>query len=498
MPPVEQKPPRSRIGQVLQDKWRIERLVGEGGMASVYAARHRNGSVVAVKILHPEISQREDIRERFLLEARAANRVAHPGVVKVHDDNVAQDGAVFLVMELLEGETVLDRANRALVDPLELLRWMDDVLDVLAAAHSAGVVHRDLKPDNMFITTEGRVKVLDFGIARVTDALPRNFRTRTGVALGTGPYMSPEQAVGKLGAIDGRSDLFSVGATMFRLLTRRRVHEVDKESDLLMAMATLPAPPVGPLVPGLPGSIAAIIDRALAFLPSRRYPDARTMQADIREVLGGREPPHAMAQLAAGRNPGATHEVPSSRAAPAAQGVAPTIPGTASGDSRAAGSPPSAAVPPRRASSPVPTRAVPPTIPEGPSRAEPAPGVALPFERPSRSQVTRPASSRPPPPRPRPRTLRRAVAAGLVGFAVGFAAAAIGILARSPRGADVDRPEASRLVATSAPAHGAAPLTPASAKGVASPPATAATAGSKYAAPPGSARGPTAPATRPR
>jgi serine/threonine protein kinase len=274
----------------------------------------------------------------------------------VHDDNVAQDGSVFLVMELLEGETILDRANRALIDPYELLRWMDEVLDVLAAAHTAGIVHRDLKPDNIFLTTAGRIKVLDFGIARVSDALPRNFRTRTGTALGTGPYMSPEQAVGKLGAIDGRSDLFSVGATMFRLLTRRRVHEVDKESDLLMAMATKPAPPIAPLAVGLPPGTAAIIDRALAFLPSRRYPDARTMQTDVRAVLSGNPPPYATAQIAAGRDPWVTHDdVPEAAA---------------------------------------PHRAVPTTIPEPPApRREAIADAAPPWARPPEARARRVASA---------------------------------------------------------------------------------------------------------
>ena len=387
MASVEQNTSGNRIGQVLHDKWVIERLVGEGGMAAVYAARHRNGAVVALKILHPEISQREDIRERFLLEARAANRVAHPGVVKVHDDNIAQDGAVFLVMELLEGETVLDRANRALVDPLELLRWMDEVLDVLAAAHAAGIVHRDLKPDNIFLTTEGRVKVLDFGIARVSDALPRNFRTRTGTALGTGPYMSPEQALGKLGDIDGRSDLFSVGATMFRLTTRRRVHEVDKESDLLMAMATMPAPPIATFAPTLPRGIAAIIDRSLAFLPSRRYPDARTMQADVRAVLRGESPPYATAQLLAGREPWATREDPSSRPGVlVARPVAPTVP-----EHPVSPAPASAGLPapaptahevgaPPAASRPVAQapRSLPATVPEAPARATQRPAAPPP------------------------------------------------------------------------------------------------------------------------
>src|SRR6478672_2266012 len=164
----------ARIGQVLKDKWTLERLLGAGGMATVYAARHRNGRSVAVKMLHPEMSERADVRERFRREGYAANKVGHPGAVEVFDD----DGAAFLVMEMLEGEPITARANRGIVEVDALLSWMDDILDVLVKAHEQGIVHRDLKPDNIFLTTDGRVKLLDFGIARVTDAVPGSFKAR--------------------------------------------------------------------------------------------------------------------------------------------------------------------------------------------------------------------------------------------------------------------------------------------------------------------------------
>ncbi|HEX9295442.1 MAG TPA: serine/threonine-protein kinase, partial [Polyangiaceae bacterium] len=207
----------SRIGQVLRATWRLERLLGVGGMAAVYEGRHcRNDGCHAVKVLHPEMSEREDVRMRFLREARAANAVKHPGVVRVYDDGVAEDGSAFLVMDLLEGESLTTRANKQVVEIGELLGWVDEILDILAAAHSAGIVHRDLKPDNIFLTSDGRVKLLDFGIARVNDAVPSSLKTRMGTALGTAPYMAPEQALGKLSEVDGRADLFSLGAMMFR------------------------------------------------------------------------------------------------------------------------------------------------------------------------------------------------------------------------------------------------------------------------------------------
>jgi serine/threonine-protein kinase len=296
-----------RIGQTLRDKWTLERLIGSGGMAAVYEARHRNGARAAVKLLHPEMSQREDVRERFRREGYAANKVAHRGAVQVLDDDVAEDGSAFLVMELLEGESLAARANRQNgIEVGELLGVMDEILDVLIAAHKQGIVHRDLKPDNIFLANDGRVKLLDFGIARVADAMPSSFKTKMGTALGTAPYMAPEQALGKLSEVDGRSDLFAVGATMFRLLARRRIHEAPSDAELLVAMATKPAPPLASVAPSVPPHVCTLVDRALAYLAERRYPDAATMQRDLRAVRAGEPPPHAVQQLMAGVNPWVT------------------------------------------------------------------------------------------------------------------------------------------------------------------------------------------------
>jgi len=296
-----------RIGQTLRDKWTLERLIGSGGMAAVYEARHRNGARAAVKLLHPEMSRREDVRERFRREGYAANKVAHPGAVQVLDDDIADDGSAFLVMELLEGESLAARANRLNgIELPELLAIMDQILDVLGAAHAQGIVHRDLKPDNIFLAHDGRVKLLDFGIARVTDAMPTSFKTKMGTALGTAPYMAPEQALGKLSEVDGRADLFSVGATMFRLIARRKIHEAPSDAELLVAMATKPAPSLASVAPHAPPHVALLVDRALAFLPERRYPDAATMQRDLRAVRAGSPPPHATEALAAGVNPWVT------------------------------------------------------------------------------------------------------------------------------------------------------------------------------------------------
>ena len=286
-----------RVGQVIDGHWTLERLIGAGGMAAVYAARAPDGEAAALKLLHPEMGLKSDVRERFLREAYAANRVEHPGAVRILGHGTTDGGVAYLVMELLEGEPLRDRVERHGQLPLpELLDYTDQVLDVLAAAHAVGIVHRDLKPDNLFVTNDGRMKVLDFGVARILYDAPSDFKTRTGTALGTLPYMAPEQALGRTAQIDGRTDLFSVGATLFRILSGRRLHEADSEAELLMAMASKSSPPLASVAPDVPAHVCAIVDLSLAFAREARYPDAKTMQEDVRAVRAGKEPPYVVGQ----------------------------------------------------------------------------------------------------------------------------------------------------------------------------------------------------------
>jgi serine/threonine-protein kinase len=278
----------ARIGQVLRGKWRIERLLGVGGMAAVYEGLHRNGKRGAIKLLHPEISIDEDARRRFLREGYAANRVEHPGAVSVLDDDVAEDGAVFLVMELLEGRSVGEVAEAqpgARLDVATTLNIADQALDVLTAAHHRGIVHRDLKPDNLFLKRDGTLKVLDFGLARVQDHQSgAATATRTGSAMGTPAFMAPEQALGNWSEVDGRTDLWAIGATMFSLLTGRLVHEAATMQQLFLAAMTKPAPPLRSIRPDVPPAIAAVVDRALAFNRDARWSDAHAMQRALREA----------------------------------------------------------------------------------------------------------------------------------------------------------------------------------------------------------------------
>jgi serine/threonine protein kinase len=287
-----------RIGQTLGGRWALQSVLGVGGMAAVYAATDPAGTEAAVKILHPEIGMRRELRERFMREGSVANRIQHPGVVRVLEHGAVDDRSAFLVLERLHGESLGDRVARGGMLPLpDLLDVLDQVLDVLAVAHDAGIVHRDLKPDNLFLTEDGPIKVLDFGIARVLETAPDDLRTRTGMAMGTVPYMAPEQALGKRSEIDGRADLFALGATAFRILARRRVHEADSEAGMLVAMASKPAPPLRSVAEQVPENVAIVIDLALAFHRDARYPDARTMQRDVRAVQRAEPPPFATQKL---------------------------------------------------------------------------------------------------------------------------------------------------------------------------------------------------------
>ena len=300
---------QSRVGTRIKGKWRVDKLLGVGGMGAVYAATHRNGSRVALKILHPQLSMLGDIRARFAREGYVANAVNHPGVVRVLDDDETEDGAAFLVMELLEGETADARARRLGGRlPLEdALTIADGLLDVLAAAHASGIVHRDIKPENVFLTRENVAKVLDFGIARLRavtlgDELDDagaaaaeggtqvpHLRTRTGVTIGTPAFMPPEQALGRTEEVDALSDLWAVGATLFALLSGRIVHDAKTHMEVVIAAATAQAKSLGAVAPDAPKSLVEVVDRALSFDKGDRWPSARAMQQALRSAFPDRQ-----------------------------------------------------------------------------------------------------------------------------------------------------------------------------------------------------------------
>ncbi len=317
---------RARVGSVLHSKWRLDVLLGVGGMAAVYAATHRNGSRVAVKILHPELSLNAQVKTRFLREGYVANKVEHPGAVLVSDDDVAEDGSAFLVMELLDGETLEDRRVRSggQLSEDDVLSVADQLLDVLAAAHAKGVIHRDLKPENVFVTRDGRVKVLDFGIARLRELSTASTATQSGATMGTPYYMAPEQARGLWDEVDGRTDLWAVGATMYHLLSGSMVHDGRTANEVLLAAMTKPAAPLASVAPSVAPTVTHLVDRALAFDRDARWRDAAHMQDAVRHAFHDR----FGASIGTASRLSVPANVPNRTLATAAGAVAPRLPTT--------------------------------------------------------------------------------------------------------------------------------------------------------------------------
>jgi len=279
---------KQRIGSVLKDRWQIRQVLGMGGSAWVYVADDKAGRRAAIKVLHSAFLPHADVVARFVREAQVANKIGHSGVVRVLDNGTTPDGLPFLAMDLLEGETLEQRAARkgGRLPAEEVLWEMDQVLDVLAAAHAKGIVHRDIKPENIFLTYAREVhsreiKLLDFGIARLLDGISSS-NTRAGVLMGTLEYMAPEQGRGDWEKVGTQSDLWAVGATMFTLLSGRPVHLHEDLFTQMRAVAYNRAPPMAQVAPWVPRSVALLVDAALEFDAPNRWSDARAMQMALR------------------------------------------------------------------------------------------------------------------------------------------------------------------------------------------------------------------------
>lgn len=280
-----------RVGTVIGAKWRVDAMLGSGSMAAVYAVTHRNGARAALKILHPTLCTDPAVCERFLGEGYLTNSVKHPGIVRVLDDGVTDDGCVFLVMDLLEGETLesLRQLRGGKIDLVDVLDIADRLMDVLHAVHSAGIIHRDLKPQNVFVCNDATVKLLDFGVARVFDRASQSKLSMFGLVLGTPSFMSPEQALGSRDKVDHRSDIWSLAATMFTALTGETVHLGANVQAKLLAAATVKARSIAMVMPSLPPAIAAHIDMALRFKKEERWQSVdafRRALVDTRAQLG--------------------------------------------------------------------------------------------------------------------------------------------------------------------------------------------------------------------
>ncbi len=278
-----------RIGTLLAGKYEIVRLLGEGGMGAVYEARHRfTQRRVAIKMLHAHTAGTKDAAARFFQEAQAPSSIRHPGIAEVLDAGTDTDGALYIAMEFLDGEDLSGVMARGPIDPLLVARVAWQILDALEAAHRHGFVHRDIKPQNIFLARDerdvARARLVDFGIARQADATSAVHLTNTGAILGTPMYMSPEQARGE--RVDGRSDLWSLGATMFHALTGRGPFVGANYNLLIIAIVTTAPASIDALRPDLPVALRDVIRRALEPDLANRWPDARAMATALEAIEG--------------------------------------------------------------------------------------------------------------------------------------------------------------------------------------------------------------------
>ncbi|HPH66750.1 MAG TPA: protein kinase, partial [Kofleriaceae bacterium] len=282
------------LGTVVDNRYRVVELIGEGGMGKVYLAEHVEiGRRVALKVLHPSYGRMPDLVERFRREARAASKIGHPNIVDVTDSGTTGDGQVFFVMEYLEGVElggIIEREGA--IDIARSLRIASQICRALAAAHTVGIIHRDLKPENVFlITREGTadfVKVLDFGIAKTTEAEQARERklTSPGMAMGTPEYMAPEQAAGR--SADARCDVYALGAILFEMLTGVPPYQGDNFMEILTKKATLD--PVAPntLRSELPAAVSAVVMSAMARNPDNRPQTMEAFEYELNKCLAGR------------------------------------------------------------------------------------------------------------------------------------------------------------------------------------------------------------------
>ncbi len=300
------------VGTTVAGKYRVDRLIGRGGMGAVFQATNLAiGKRVALKFLDHEAAKNREACQRFQREAEAAGMAESAHIVQIFDSGVTEAGLPFLVMELLTGEDLRACLRReARLSVVAALRIVNQVLRALLRAHEAGIVHRDLKPDNVFLCARDDdpsfVKLVDFGISKVARARTADTLTRRGTVLGTAFYMSPEQAQ-SFADIDGRTDLFSLGAIVFEMLTGRPPHGGRTYEAVLIAICTQDAPDVRTLAPEVPGAVAAIVSRALERERERRFQSAAEFLAAITKLESDFAP-----GAAAGATPRSDRDSPSS------------------------------------------------------------------------------------------------------------------------------------------------------------------------------------------
>src|SRR3954453_5194823 len=270
------------IGRVLDGRYRVGSRVARGGMATVYEAVDlRLDRVCALKIMHAGLGDDDDFAGRFVREARSAARLSHPNVVAVFDQG-DDSGTLFLAMEYVPGHTLRDMIRKEAPMPAaKALTMIDPVLSALAAAHHAGMIHRDVKPENVLLADDGRVKVADFGLARAVSAETQHTATG-GVLIGTVSYLSPELVAD--GRADARSDVYSAGVVLYEMLTGRKPHEGESPIQVAYKHVHEDVPSPSDRVPGLPGYVDALVARATARDRDLRPADARVLLHQVRRV----------------------------------------------------------------------------------------------------------------------------------------------------------------------------------------------------------------------
>jgi serine/threonine protein kinase len=301
----------SREGEVLAGKYRLDSLLGSGGMGEVYRAENLGlGRAVAIKLLREEHGESSEVVMRFLREARAANIVRHPNVVDVLDIGQAEDGTPFIVQELLEGEDLAHyvHGRGGKLSPEETITLLIPAIDAVAYAHRRGVIHRDLKPENIFLARDptGALvpKLLDFGISRIVTAEEQRM-TATGMSIGTPAYMSPEQ-VRADSVVDARTDVWALGVILYEVLAGRLPFQSSTHSGLFVKIVTEPPVPLVVALPGVSPQLSAIVEKCLSARVEGRYANAADVARDLRGILGIPPPPMSV--------PAASEVVPLPRA----------------------------------------------------------------------------------------------------------------------------------------------------------------------------------------
>ncbi|MBK9757704.1 MAG: serine/threonine protein kinase [Nannocystis sp.] len=280
------------IGQVLDGRYQIREMLGEGGMGAVYIAEHLSlRKQVALKVIRAEFAGNEEIAARFTREAMATAQLDHPNVASALDYGTLPDGGAYLVTQLVRGRSLESHRSAGVMAWRQACEVGAQIADALAAAHAIGIVHRDLKPDNILLEPRDDgsflAKVLDFGIARVTQTtgLPTTDLTRMGAVIGTPGYMAPEQAMGE--KVDFSVDIYALGVILWECMAGRVLWDGPTVSDLFTAQLAGPAPPLASVVANLPPELSALVDLMLDRNPKRRPESARQVRDALRRMSHG-------------------------------------------------------------------------------------------------------------------------------------------------------------------------------------------------------------------